>query len=83
MKFNRFKTGFPKPLTGLPKKPILTFLYKINLCIVYTSVIKSKWSAMHLIVCQSTDQVGVSTNVNLLASSQSGHNAQVPLHGQA
>ena len=21
---NRFKTGFPKPITGLPKKPILT-----------------------------------------------------------
>ena len=24
---NRFKTGFPKPITGLPKKPILTSLY--------------------------------------------------------
>src|SRR6218665_2331044 len=23
---NRFKTGFPKPITGLPKKPILTSL---------------------------------------------------------
>jgi len=23
---NRFKTGFPKPITGLPKKPLLTSL---------------------------------------------------------
>ena len=23
---NRVKTGFPKPITGLPKKPILTSL---------------------------------------------------------
>ena len=24
---NRFKTGFPKPITGSPKKPILTSLH--------------------------------------------------------
>ena len=23
---NRFKTGFSKPINGLPKKPILTYL---------------------------------------------------------
>ena len=27
---NRFKTGFPKPITGLPKKPILTSLIFIQ-----------------------------------------------------
>ncbi len=42
---NRFKTGFPKPITGLPKKPILTSLIRL----LYIAIL-CKYACMYALI---------------------------------
>jgi len=49
---NRFKTGFPKPITGLSKNPILTSLVISTKCVYANTIIQPMCERFLHFVCR-------------------------------